>query len=134
MQQQKTFVLLFCLSCICQPPWLMKRVDCFRLISLIMKTMSSEFLMLWLFCFVLMTFCTFSRFYRYIVSNPLWSVVSTVFCNAKSAKNKLFLCGDFRPISNKNVLFWDHFFLALFPKDLESQKSLNIRFREVGTK
>ena len=56
------------------------------------------------------------------VSNPSGGVVSTMFCLAKSAKNKLFLCGDFRPLPNKNVQFWDHFFPALFPRNSESLK------------
>ena len=47
------------------------------------------------------------QYYRYTlrpeVSNPLGSVVSTMFCKAKSAKHKLFLCGDLRPLQ-----MWDH--------------------------
>ena len=57
-----------------------------------------------------------------------------MFCRAKSAKNKLFLRGYFRPLHNKNVQFWDHSFPALFPKDSESLKTLDIRLREVGGK
>ena len=68
------------------------------------------------------------------VSNLSGSVVSTMFCKAKSAKKKLFLRGDFRQLSNKNVQMLDHFFPLLFPKDSESLKILNIRFREVGAK
>ena len=41
---------------------------------------------------------------------------------------------DFRPLPDKNVQFWDHFFPALFPKDSESLKISDIRLREVGTK
>ena len=47
---------------------------------------------------------------------------------------KLFLRGDFRPLPNKNIQFWDHFFPALFPKDSESLKISDIRLREVGAK
>ena len=52
----------------------------------------------------------------------------------KSAENKL--RGDFRPLSNKNVQFWDHFFPALFPKDSESLKTFDIRLRggKIGLK
>ena len=39
---------------------------------------------------------------------------------------------DFRP--NKNVQKLDHFFPLLFPEDSESQKILDIRLWEVGTK
>ena len=35
--------------------------------------------------------------------NPTGSVVSTMFCKAKSAKKTFFLRGDFRPLPNKNV-------------------------------
>ena len=51
-----------------------------------------------------------------------------------SNKKKLFLCGDFRPLPNKNVQIRDHFFPLLFTKDSKSFKILNIRLREVGTK
>ena len=57
-----------------------------------------------------------------------------MFCTAKLAKNKLFLRSDFRPLPNKNVQIWDHFFPLLFPKDSESLKILDIRLREVGAK
>ena len=57
-----------------------------------------------------------------------------MFCKAKSAKKKTFLCGDFRPLPNKNVQMLDHFFSLLFPKDSESLKILHIRLREVGAK
>ena len=54
---------------------------------------------------------------------------------AKSANKKnFFLRGDFRPLPNKNVQFWDHFFLILFPKDSEYHNSLDIWLREVGAK
>ena len=49
-------------------------------------------------------------------------------------KNNFFLRGDFRPFPNKNVQFWDHFYPALFPKDSESLKNLDIRLWEVGAK
>ena len=52
----------------------------------------------------------------------------------KSAKKNFFLCGDFRPLRNKNVQMLDHFFPLLFPKDSESLKILDIRLREVGAK
>ena len=39
---------------------------------------------------------------------------------------------DFRPLPNKNVQFWDHFFPALFPKDSESLKILDIQLRKWG--
>ena len=58
---------------------------------------------------------------------------STMFCKAKSAK-KLFLFGDFRPLLNKNVQIWDHFFSLLFPKDSESLKILFIRLQKVCAK
>ena len=52
---------------------------------------------------------------------------------AKSAKKILFfLFGNFRPLPNKNVQIWDHFFPLLFPKDSKSLKILDIRLREVG--
>ena len=61
------------------------------------------------------------------------SVVSTMFCKAKSAtKTKLFLRGNLRPLPNKNVQFWDHFFPAFFPKDSKSLKILDVRLQEVG--
>ena len=47
-------------------------------------------------------------------------------------KKNFFLRGDFRPLPNKNVQFWDHFFPELFPKDSESLKMLDIRLWEVG--
>ena len=53
---------------------------------------------------------------------------------AKSAKKKLFLRGDFRPLPNKNVQMFDHFFPLLFPKDSESLKILDIRLQEMGAK
>ena len=62
------------------------------------------------------------------------SVVSTMFCKAKSAKKNFFLRDDFRPLPNKNVQMLDHFFPLLFPKDFESLKIVDIRLREVGAK
>ena len=53
---------------------------------------------------------------------------------AKSAKKKLFLRGNFRPLPFKNVQMLDHFFPLLFPKDSESLKILDIRLWEVGAK
>ena len=53
---------------------------------------------------------------------------------AKSAKKKLFLHGDFRPLPNKNVQMLDHFFPLLFPKDSKSLKILDIRLWEKGAK
>ena len=47
-------------------------------------------------------------------------------------KKNFFLRGNFRPLSKKNVRFWDHFFPELFPKDSESLKFLDIRLREGG--
>ena len=52
----------------------------------------------------------------------------------KSAKNYLFLRGNFRPLPNKNVQIWDHFFPLLFPKNSESLNILDIQLREVGAK
>ena len=67
--------------------------------------------------------------------NPSGSVVSTMFCDAKSAKkNTFFLCGDVRPLPNKNVQMLDHFFILLFPKHSESLKILDIQLWEVGAK
>ena len=53
-----------------------------------------------------------------------------MFCKAKSPKN-LFLRGDCRPLPNKNVQFWDHFFPAFFPKDSESLKIWTSNFRKM---
>ena len=74
--------------------------------------------------------------FRPEVSNPSGSVVSTIFCKAKSAKKKktFFLRGNFRPFPNKNVQMLDHFFPLLFPKDSESLKIFDVRTREVGAK
>ena len=47
-----------------------------------------------------------------------------MFCKAKSAKKKLFLCGDFSPLPNKNVQIWDHLFPLLFFKDSESLNNI----------
>ena len=48
-----------------------------------------------------------SQNYRYAlrpeVSNPSGSVVSTMFCKAKSAKKHFFLRRDVKPLPNKNV-------------------------------
>ena len=68
------------------------------------------------------------------VSNPSGSVVSTMFCKAKSSKKNFFLRGDFRPLPNKNVQMLDHFFPLLFPKDSKSLKILYIRLRKVEAK
>ena len=56
------------------------------------------------------------------------------FVRQNQQKKKLFLRGDFRPLPNKNVYMWDHFFPLLFPKDSESLKILDIRLCEVGAK
>ena len=67
--------------------------------------------------------------------DPSGSVVSTMFCKAKSAKKtNFFLRGNFRQLSNKNVQMLDHFFPLLFPKDSESLKIFDIRLQEVGAK
>ena len=58
------------------------------------------------------------------VSNPSGSVVSTMFCNAKSAKNFLKMCGDFRPLPNKNVQIWDQFFPLIFPERFRISKNI----------
>ena len=52
----------------------------------------------------------------------------------KMKKKTFFWRGDLRQFSNNNVYIWDHFFPLLFPKDSESLKILDIRFREVGAK
>ena len=52
----------------------------------------------------------------------------------KSAKKKLFFCGNFRPLLYKNVQMLDHFFQLLFPKDSKSLKILDIRLWAVGAK
>ena len=52
----------------------------------------------------------------------------------KVEKKYFFLRGDFRQFSNKYVHIWDHFFPFFSPKDSESLKILDIRFREVGAK
>ena len=57
-----------------------------------------------------------------------------MFCKDKSAKKKLFLRSDFRPIPNKNIQMLDHFFPLHFPKNSESLKILDIRLLEVGAK
>ena len=51
-----------------------------------------------------------------------------------SQKKKIFVFGNFRPLPNKNVQIWDHFFPLLFPKDSGSLKILDIQFQEVGAK
>ena len=56
------------------------------------------------------------------------------FVRQNQQKTNFFLRGDFRPLPNTNVQFWDHFFPALFPKDFESLKLLDIRLRKVGAK
>ena len=66
--------------------------------------------------------------------NPSGSVVSTMFCKAKSAKKNFFWRGDFRPLPNKNFQLLDHFFPFLFPKNSESLKILDIRLQEMGAK
>ena len=55
-------------------------------------------------------------------------------CCENQQKKNFFLRNNFRPLPIKNVQFWDLFFAALFPKDSESLKTLDIRFREVGAK
>ena len=62
------------------------------------------------------------------------SVVSNMFCKAKSAHKKLFLRGNFRPLANKNVQMLDHFFPILFTKDSEYLNFLDIGLWEVGEK
>ena len=64
-----------------------------------------------------------------------WKVwFSICFVRQNQHKNKLFLCGNFRPLPNQNVQIWDHFFPLLFFKDSESLKILDIRLWEVGAK
>ena len=46
----------------------------------------------------------------------------------------IFLRGNFRQLSNKNIQMLDHFFQLLFPKESESLKIFDIQFREVGSK
>ena len=53
---------------------------------------------------------------------------------AKSEKKNFFFRSDFRPLPNKNVQMLDLFFPLLFPKEPESLRILDIRFREVGAK
>ena len=58
-----------------------------------------------------------------------------MFCKAKSAKKqKKNLRRNFRPLPNKNVPIWDHFFPLLFPKDSECLKIFDIQIGEVGAK
>ena len=57
-----------------------------------------------------------------------------MFCKAKSAKKQTILRRNFRPLPNKNVSIWDHFFPLLLPKDSDSLKILDIRLWEVGAK
>jgi hypothetical protein len=57
-------------------------------------------------------------------SNPLGSVVSTMFCKAKSAKKLKKLRGDFRPLPNKNVQMLDHSFPSLFPQGFRISKNI----------
>ena len=50
----------------------------------------------------------------------------------KVKKKNLFLRGNFRQFSHKNVHIGDHFIPLLFPKNFESLKILDIQLREVG--
>ena len=95
------------------------------------------------------------------VSNPLGSMVSTMFCWTKNTpkpdffekrkqiiqntktQNRLEIWQNKQytlrpevsnPSGSKNVQIRDHFFPLLFSKDSESLKSLDIRLREVGAK
>ena len=57
-----------------------------------------------------------------------------MFVRQIQPKKTIFLCVNFRPLLNKNVQMWNHFFPLLTPKDSESLKTLDIRLREVGEK
>ena len=57
-----------------------------------------------------------------------------MFREAQSAKKKKFFYAAILDHFNKNIQFGDHFFRALFPKDSESLKILDIRHQEVGGK
>ena len=57
----------------------------------------------------------------HLTRSPSRRVVSTMLCKAKLAKNNLFLFGNFRPLPNKDVQTWDHFFTLFFSKDSESE-------------
>ena len=56
------------------------------------------------------------------------------FVRQNQPKKLFFFFWDFRPLPNKNVILWDHFFPLLFPKDSESLKILDIRLWEVVAK
>ena len=53
-------------------------------------------------------------------------------CCENEQKINFFLRGDLRPLPNKKFQFGDHFFSALFHKDSENLKTLDIRLQEVG--
>ena len=69
---------------------------------------------------------------RSLIHREVWFL--HCFVRQNQPKNKLFLCRNFRPLPNKNVPIWDHFFSLLFPKDSESLKILDIRLWEVVAK
>ena len=68
---------------------------------------------------------------RSLIHREAW--FSPFFVRQNQPK-KTFFFGDFRPLSNKNVQIWDHFFPFFFPKNSESLKILDIWLREVGAK
>ena len=69
---------------------------------------------------------------RSLIHREVWFL--PCFVRQNQSKNNLFLRRDFRPLPNKNVPIWDHFYPLLFPKDSESLKILDIGLREVGAK
>ena len=80
------------------------------------------------------TLCTHPPFLGLHACNKMGStpVLPRKIRQNQHKKTNFFLRGDFRPLPNKNVQFWNHFFPELFPKDSESLKILDIRLREVG--
>ena len=73
-----------------------------------------------------------NRVFGYSLSNKTWW--KPCFVRQNQQKNNLFLRGDFRQLSNKNVQIWDPFFPLLSPKDSEYLKILDIQLQEVGAK
>ena len=69
---------------------------------------------------------------RSLINQEAW--FPPCFVRQNQQKKNFFLRGDFRPLPNKNVQIWDHFFPLLLPKDSESLKILDIWLWEVGAK
>ena len=68
------------------------------------------------------------------VSNPSGSVVSTMFCKAKSSKKTFFFAWRFQTTFKQKCSNVRPLLSLLFPKDSKSLKILNFQLREVGAK